>query len=281
MRGLFRSISQAAPPEIAKPAMQPLRVSTSNRQFYFVFGGLTTVWVVTSVQYALYSEWWSIPSNGASLMAILSGLVTSWILTPFLHTETEHVWHLQALRGRLLRWPLVLGVVTLNGTLGIAAGVLVMNKLVFPELAAEAGNLRTLFLGSVIANVLITQVAGWALQAFLTFLVATLLGGTGSPRYYFQLVGLAYVGYLLLTIVLGIYNELILDRGVTLDQLNETIVDHHFHVYSKSTEYLVLSLIGGGIFTRERFDFLKSMTCAVMPSFLLLTLTSILQWLLP
>lgn len=261
--------------------MQPLRVPTSNRHFYVVFGGLTTVWGVTSALYALYSEWWSIPSNGASLMAILSGLTTSWMLAPFLFGASENGNLLQVLRGRLFQWPLVLGVVTLNGTLGITAGLLVMNRLIFPEFAAETGNLRTLFLGSVIANVLITQVAGWALQAFLTFLVATLLGGTGSPRYYFQLVGLAYVGYLLLTIILGIYNESILDRSVTLDQLNETIVDQHYHVYSKSGEYLVLSLIGGGIFLRERFNFLKSMTCAVMPSVLLLTLTSILQWLLP
>lgn len=229
-------------------------------------------------------------STIASATALLSALVLAWIVDPYLRVRPADRRRLEAesrppagestspspLR---LNWPVSLGIVVANALLGIGVGIYVADRLVFPGVEADLDGLRTLFIGSIATNVIVTQVGGWAFQSFLTFLMTTLLDGRGTPRFYFQLVGTAYLGYLGLTLFLGAYNAAVLPAEATVEQIEAVGREHHFDVYSKSGEYLVLALVTGGIFLRERFGLFRSAICATTPSLLLLIFTGLFGWL--
>lgn len=230
---------------------------------------------------------WLVPAvDGkiASLSALLFALTVCWILDPaFARNRPAREPRLPTgLDGGIigLNWPLALGIVLANGLLGIGAGVLVADRLAFPDAGIETVPMRTLFVGSIATNVVVTQVAGWVLQAFLTFLVVAFLDGRAGPRYYFQLVGVSYVGYLLLTVFLAFYNAAVLPPETTLEHLQQVAADHRFDFYARAAEYLVLALVGTGVYLRERFGLFKSMGAAVLPSLLLLALTTLFRWLI-
>jgi hypothetical protein len=168
-------------------------------------------------------------------------------------------------------WKEAWTIVLVNGLLGILLVHWLIARIDFTEMSAASIPLHRLFLFGGVLNVLTVQVGGWPLQAFLVFCLVTLLNGHGSLKYYLQVVGLSYVGFLLLTLTLAVLDPLYFPATVELSAVDEIVGSLHA-IMGKTAEYWVLTLVAYAIFVRERFSAFKSVAISMAPSFLLLAM---------
>ena len=198
------------------------------------------------------------------------------------HAHSKLGWNLWSVITRPVRiirdsrdhvyWKEAFVVVLANAALGIVLLAWLVRRVDFTALSAAAQGIpvsRVFFLSSVL-NILTVQVGGWPLQAFLVFCLVTILNGSADLGFYVRLVGLAYVGYLLLTIALALVNPVMLPAGVGVNEVNALTQSIH-PLMGKLAELWVLTLLAYGVAVREKFGLLKSLAAAIGPGFLLLS----------
>ena len=163
---------------------------------------------------------------------------------------------------------MAIGVLIANFVLGIIGLLLVTNKI------SATDRIITSLNSIGILSLLITQVGGWFFQACLIYMLAYLLGAKATFEKYLVLVGLGYVGFLLLTLSTIIINYFYLPAEVSPDEFNELLSHSMLHgMIGKAGEYWTLAIIAAGIFyIEDNFSIRKSLLASVLPSLLLLSL---------
>lgn len=124
----------------------------------------------------------------------------------------------------------------------------------------------------------ITQFGGWFFQTVLIYMLAVVFGAKKTFGFYLRVVGISYIGFMLLSIVTLILNYFYIPDHVSLQEFNELIkINPVYVIVGKGGEFLALSMIGAGIANYEEFTPLKSLLIGCVPSFLLLLFSELFK----
>ena len=121
------------------------------------------------------------------------------------------------------------------------------------------------------ASLGVSQFGGWFFQAGLIYMLSMVLGGKLEFNIYLKLVGVAYVGFFILSIFTLVLNYFFIPDEITIQAFNELIQNSVLHTISgKIGEFWVLTIIGAGISKFENFSPTKGILICIIPSSLLL-----------
>lgn len=118
----------------------------------------------------------------------------------------------------------------------------------------------------------ITQFGGWFFQSVLIYTLSNILGARLIFNSYLKIVGIAYIGFLILSLFTLVFNFLYLPNNISTEHFNDLIENSLvYSISGKVAEFFVLSIIAYGISVNENFKSTKSLFICFFPSFLLLT----------
>jgi len=223
--------------------------------------------------------------NYASVLALLFGLLIVYVhhdsqsKVSELKNSVLTVLNKYLFKDNISKYSLL--IILTNAVVGVIGFYFISSRIDF-EMANNHNNIdfRSIFLFGNSFGVLISQVGGWIFQAYLVFLFSTFLGGQGNIYHYINLVGFAYLGFLLSALVSILYNVIIFETSIIkIENLAEFFNSSYFHLISgKVGEFIVLSIICVGIMLIEKkFTFFKSFVVAIMPSLLILLFNILMQ----
>ena len=166
-------------------------------------------------------------------------------------------------------WALPIAVVGLNAVVGLVATVVLVGKIDFSRYAAATIRLSDVILVGGVLNVLAAQVGGWIVQSFLIFCLLVLMDGQRSMAWALRTVGMAYVGFLMASVVMLMADALLIPHGTDLSGLSEW-ARHWPVLIGKTAELWVLALICYGVRAGELFSVGRSFVVGITPSAILL-----------
>lgn len=166
-------------------------------------------------------------------------------------------------------WGLPVAVVGLNAAVGIVAAVVLVGRLDFSRYATATVRLENVALVGGILNVLAAQLGGWIVQSFLIFCLLVLMNGQRSVGWVLRTVGMAYIGFLMASVIMLMADAFLLPHGTDLNGLSEW-VRHGPVLIGKTAELWVFALICYGVRVGELFPLGKSLVVGITPSAILL-----------
>jgi hypothetical protein len=160
-----------------------------------------------------------------------------------------------------------------NAILGVMNILSVSSKIDFEITTEQSASIKNIFIFTNTIGVALTQVGGWLFQSYLVYMLSVIVGGTGVFKDYLKLIGLAYIGFFILSIVLLVFNYWYLPDNLSSAQFTLVMKESLIHkILGKIGEFWTLTLISFGLFNLEKFSFSKCVMVSFVPSFLLLVL---------
>lgn len=173
-------------------------------------------------------------------------------------------------------------IVSVNLLLCIFSLIMLSNKIDFAKATQNSGtDVKKLFLTSNIISIIIVQFGGWFLQSVLLYFTSILFDLEIGFSKILNLTGIAYVGFLLSTIILYIYNYFVFTEGVPVDEFKEIALSNIISpTVGKLGEYVTLSLVAFFIFNLKanHLNTFKTIVLTAIPSFVLLTIEQIFKY---
>jgi hypothetical protein len=127
----------------------------------------------------------------------------------------------------------------------------------------------------------ITQFGGWFFQSVLIYTLSNIIGSKLLFNTYLKIVGIAYIGFLLLSVFTLLYNLISLPQNISIENFNELVKNSLvYSISGKVSEFFVLSIIACGISANEHFKPTTSLFICFLPSCLLLTFKYIFELIL-
>jgi len=132
-------------------------------------------------------------------------------------------------------------------------------------------NQRSLLSTIFFSTLGITQFGGWFFQAVLIYMVSVVMGGSKPFGFYLKIMGISYIGFMLLAIFTLILNYYYIPDHVSLADFNHLIkYSPVYIIVGKSGEFLVLAMMGAAISNYEKFIPVKALLIGCIPSIMLL-----------
>jgi len=167
---------------------------------------------------------------------------------------------------------LILAILVSNVLFAILNSYLIMNKINTTSDENVESVIRIVKALNV-TSIIITQFGGFCIQGILVYMLAVIFGSEKNLNSYLKIVGVSYVGFLILTISSIVVNTFFVQNNIPLLDFKATFEKSLLHGWlGKSGEYLVLILISLGIYNSDKFSFPKSIMLATIPTILLLAL---------
>lgn len=169
-----------------------------------------------------------------------------------------------------------------NTLLGIVSLFLMSGKIDFSVASNSVGtNIEKLFLTSNGISVVIVQFGGWFLQSILLYFTAILFDQEIKFKKLLNITGVSYIGFLLSTLVLMVYNYFYYDSPVLLEDFTKQSFSSIMSpTFAKTGEYITLGLIAFFVYqiTDKRITKLKAILIATIPGFVLLLVEQIFKY---
>jgi len=169
-------------------------------------------------------------------------------------------------------------VVILSAVVGIVNLFFFMDKVDFSSVQSDFNIKRTILFSNTISVVLV-QIGGFFLQAFLTTILINIVGGTSTFENVLKITGLSYFGFLLSAMISFLYNFFALPDSLMLEDLQNAMTGNfELKLIGKSFEYYSLLLLTYGIVKLENFSVRKALFIAFTPGLLLMIMKLIYQY---
>ncbi len=169
-----------------------------------------------------------------------------------------------------------------NVILGVASLIMLSGKINFNAASENSGtNIKNLFLTSNIISIFIVQFGGWFLQSVLLYFTCILFNQDFKFKVILNITGLSYLGFLITTLVLFLFNYFSFPENVPIEEFNNLSLSNNFSpTFGKIGEYLTLILIAIFLFNIENSHLskMKSLLVAIIPSFVLLFLEQFFKY---
>lgn len=159
-------------------------------------------------------------------------------------------------------------ILSLNFLMGVVALFLITSKISSTQSLVSTINTVG------VLTLVVTQLGGWFFQSCLIYMLAFILDAKAVFEKYLSVVGVGYVGFLILTCLNIGLNEIYIPENISAEEFNSLLSVSLAHgIIGKTGEYWALTVIAATIYCLEdEFTLKKSIFVTVVPSFLLISL---------
>lgn len=168
---------------------------------------------------------------------------------------------------------LIATIVVGNAILGIFNLQHILSFVNFSEVNQETSvNIGNISLVTGSLSIIISQIGGWFLQVILVYLLAVLLDTKNNFSFYAKIVGFAYVGFFLSSLVLLIYNLFSFSEMLPMEAFYETMQNSNLRIIiGKAGEFWTLCLIAYFIVAKDQVKPTNALVIAFVPNILLMS----------
>jgi hypothetical protein len=156
----------------------------------------------------------------------------------------------------------------------------ILNSQMIYNLMDASDNVIIMAKGITFFTLIITQVGGWFVQSCFIYMLSFILGGNKPFNNYLALVGFAYIGFFITSVLTILINAFFVPDQLNPFEFKELIEQSMLHgIIGKAGEYWSLALISAGIFFLEdSFSWIKSIFISLLPNFTLLSLKFVFSY---
>lgn len=167
---------------------------------------------------------------------------------------------------------IVLIIVIGNALIGIINLDYLLELIDFTELNEASGmNIEkfSMFTGS--ASIIISQAGGFVIQIFLTYFLSEILDIEIRFKEVFSLLGTAYLGFLIISIIIFAYNVFFLEHFSSFSEFKDVTKNSTLYlIMGKSGEYITLCLAAFFFWKYKNISPQKSILVVYLPNVLLM-----------
>jgi hypothetical protein len=172
-------------------------------------------------------------------------------------------------------------IVTTNALIGILGLLVLQNKIDYSNSVDSGFDIKGFVTYTGIMAILVAQIGGFFLQSILTFMVAFFFDCQKPYSSYFSIIGLAYIGFFIVSILTAFFNNFFMPSNLAYSELAEFVQASTIHkILGKIGEYFTIILIAFGIFKIEKRSPISCLFIASLPNFLLLSINLLYKLLL-
>ena len=174
-------------------------------------------------------------------------------------------------------------IVLINLIAGLISIFMLANKINFNSLSEKSStDVKQLFLISHVTSILIVQFGGWILQTVLTYFILILLDMEMSFKKLSTIIGIGYIGFLICSITLYIYNSISLNNHIPIEYFNLVSSSNNIApVFAKICEYFTLTLISIFLYINlydKKITKFKSIIASSFPGLFLLAVEQFFKY---